>query len=167
MTGITKMTNSITVQTGIGPITLMANEQGLTQIILPGAAQSSQTKGEKIKGEHSVLQTAAQQIKEYTEGKRFTFDLPLSPDGTEFQKRVWRIIKNIPYGQTLSYGEIARKLGDHNKARAVGGAANANPLSLVVPCHRVVGSDGSLTGYAGGLDLKQKLLQFEKSFNKE
>ena len=160
------MMGSATVLTVFGPLTLLADKQGLARIILPDTAQPRQTTGENRAEKHPVLQTAARQIIEYTEERRCTFDLPLSLSGTKFQKQVWEIIKNIPYGQTLSYGDIARKLGDRNKARAVGGAANANPLPLMIPCHRVIGSDGSLTGFAGGLDLKEKLLLLEKSFKK-
>ena len=151
---------STTVQTRFGTITLMADNQGLAQITLPGVTEPRQTENNEIT-KHPVLQSAAQQINEYTEGHRSVFDLPLHPLGTEFQQQVWEIIKNIPYGRTLSYGDIARKLGDLNKARAVGGAANANPLPLVIPCHRVIGADGSLTGFAGGLGLKEKLLRME------
>jgi methylated-DNA-[protein]-cysteine S-methyltransferase len=156
--------DSAIVQTRFGSITLVADEQGLAQIILPDITQSRQTTDEKITGQYPVLHAAARQITEYIEGRRFTFDLPLSLTGTQFQLQVWRIIKNIPYGQTLSYKDIARKLGDPKKARAVGGAANANPLPLVIPCHRVIGADGSLTGFAGGLGLKQKLLQLEQKY---
>lgn len=157
-----KFMAAATVQTRFGPITLMSDDQGLTQIVLPDIAQSRQITDGKITEKYPVLQAAARQITEYTEGRRFTFDLQLSLSGTTFQKQVWGIIKNIPYGQTLSYGDIARKMGNLNKSRAVGGAANANPLPLVIPCHRVIGSDGNLTGFAGGLRLKEKLLQMEQ-----
>lgn len=109
----------------------------------------------------NFLSEAAKQIVEYCEGNRTSFDFPLSIQGTEFQRRVWNIISRIPYGQTMSYGDIAEELGSRNKARAVGGAANANQLPLAIPCHRVVGSNGSLTGFAGGIKLKKLLLELE------
>lgn len=105
---------------------------------------------------------AAAQLAEYFAGTRTTFDLPLDPRGNDFQKRVWAKLRAIPYGETRSYGELARELGDPNLSRAVGTANGRNPISIIVPCHRVVGSDGSLTGYAGGLDRKRFLLALER-----
>ena len=102
------------------------------------------------------------QFEEYLAGERYTFDFPVDLQGTEFQQEVWNILKTIPYGQTVSYLDIALKLGrDHKSAQAIGGAVGSNPLSIVYPCHRVVGSDGSLTGYTGGLDIKIALLNHE------
>ena len=101
------------------------------------------------------------QLLEYFSGARRTFELPLAPEGTAFQLRVWRALCMIPYGETLSYGELARRLGLLNGARAVGLANGANPLPIVVPCHRVIGSDGTLTGFGGGLDIKRSLLALE------
>jgi O-6-methylguanine DNA methyltransferase len=105
---------------------------------------------------------ALYQIIEYLGGKRREFDLPLDVRGTDFQHRVWDAVAAIPYGQTRTYAEVARMIGKPKAVRAVGAANGANPLPLVVPCHRVVGSDGSLTGYGGGLDVKRKLLEMEK-----
>lgn len=105
----------------------------------------------------------ALQIEEFFAGKRQTFDLPLAPQGTAFQKRVWAELLNIPFGETISYGELARRIGNPNASRAVGSANGANPISLVVPCHRVIGANGKLTGYGGGLDLKEKLLTWERA----
>ncbi|HFQ91147.1 MAG TPA: methylated-DNA--[protein]-cysteine S-methyltransferase, partial [Desulfobulbus sp.] len=101
------------------------------------------------------------QIDEYLDGSRKSFQLPLSLHGTAFQLSVWRLLAQIPFGTTRSYGGLARQLGGVGKARAVGRAAHANPLPLVIPCHRLVGADGSLTGFAGGLALKKKLLRHE------
>lgn len=101
------------------------------------------------------------QLRRYFEGTRITFDVPLDAGGTEFQRAVWREVAKIPFGETRSYLEIAEALGDRNLTRAVGAANGANPLAIVVPCHRVVGSDGSLTGYAGGLERKRWLLDHE------
>jgi methylated-DNA-[protein]-cysteine S-methyltransferase len=105
---------------------------------------------------------ASLQLREYALGKRKTFDLNLDPIGTEFQKKVWKAMREIPYGETMTYGDLARAIGSPKAFRAVGGACNRNPIAIVQPCHRVVGSDGKLTGFFGGLALKQKLLDFEK-----
>ena len=104
----------------------------------------------------------AQQIEEFFAGKRQDFDFPLAPEGTTFQKRVWAELLKIPFGQTISYGELARRIGNPAASRAVGRANGTNPISLIVPCHRVIGTNGKLVGYGGGLDLKDKLLTWER-----
>lgn len=110
-----------------------------------------------------VLDVAEKQLVDYFAGERTDFDLPLANDGTEFQKKVWGELRRIPYGETASYGDIARRLGyEPVISRAVGAANGANPLPIVVPCHRVIGADGSLTGYAGGLERKRTLLDLER-----
>lgn len=101
------------------------------------------------------------QLEQYFSRQRRSFDLPLAPRGSEFQQRVWRELTRIPYGETISYGEQARRLGDLSLSRAVGAANGANPIWLVIPCHRVIGADGSLTGYGGGLPVKRWLLEHE------
>jgi O-6-methylguanine DNA methyltransferase len=108
-----------------------------------------------------IVALALDQIAEYLNGTRRQFDLPLDLRGTEFQRRVWAAVAGIPYGQTRTYAQIAQAIGKPLAVRAVGAANGANPLPLVVPCHRVLGSDGSLTGYGGGLDVKRKLLEME------
>jgi methylated-DNA-[protein]-cysteine S-methyltransferase len=109
-----------------------------------------------------LLDRAEQQLSEYFTGERTTFDLPLASEGSEFQKKVWAELQRIPYGETASYGDIARRLGyEPVISRAVGAANGANPIPIIVPCHRVIGSDGSLTGYAGGLERKKTLLDLE------
>ena len=108
-----------------------------------------------------VLEQAVAQLEEYFAGARTEFDLPLEPVGTEFQQQAWQALRRIPYGETISYGEQAVLLGDKNKSRAVGAANGKNPIPIVVPCHRVVGSNGHLTGFAGGLDTKAWLLDHE------
>lgn len=113
-------------------------------------------------GVHGVFREAARQLEEYFAGERTGFDLPLAPVGDAFQLKVWMLLRDIPYGQTRSYGRLAEQLGDRNLARAVGAANGRNPLSVVVPCHRVVGADGNLVGYAGGLDRKRFLLGLEE-----
>lgn len=105
---------------------------------------------------------AVDQLTRYAAGEKITFDLKLDPKGTPFQKKVWKAMCEIPYGQTRSYGDLARTIGSPKAFRAVGGACNRNPISIVQPCHRVVGTNGSLTGFFGGLDLKAKLLHFEQ-----
>lgn len=108
-----------------------------------------------------ILQDAVYQLQEYFEGKRTSFDLTLNPQGTEFQKRVWEALLQIPYGKTISYLELSKKLGDIKAIRAVASANGKNPLWIVIPCHRVIGSNGDLTGYAGGLHRKKWLLEHE------
>jgi methylated-DNA-[protein]-cysteine S-methyltransferase len=105
---------------------------------------------------------AVRQLQAYFAGQLETFDLALSPQGTPFQLAVWRLLCEIPYGQTISYGELARRLGNPNAARAVGLANGSNPIPIVIPCHRVIGSNGKLTGYGGGLPIKEKLLALER-----
>jgi methylated-DNA-[protein]-cysteine S-methyltransferase len=114
-----------------------------------------------------ALEDAVYQLKEYFDGSRTSFDLPLNPDGTEFQKRVWEELIKIPYGTTISYLELSKRLGDVKAIRAVASANGKNPLWIVVPCHRVIGSDGSLTGYAGGLPRKKWLLEHESPIKQQ
>lgn len=109
----------------------------------------------------AVLDQAQQQLEEYFRGERTEFELPLEPEGTEFQKQVWVQLQRIPYGETISYGELARRLGNPNASRAVGAANGRNPISIVIPCHRVIGSNGALTGFGGGLRVKEQLLDLE------
>ncbi len=112
--------------------------------------------------ETPLLKEAARQLKSYFAGELKEFSLPLEPSGTDFMKQVWAALCGIPYGKTATYGEIAERVGRPKAARAVGLANNRNPIPIFIPCHRVIGADGSLTGYAGGLDMKKKLLDLEK-----
>ena len=107
------------------------------------------------------LEEAARQLCEYFSGKRTEFDLPLAPEGTEFQRNVWRRLQDIPYGETISYGELARQVGNPKASRAVGAANGQNPIPIVIPCHRVIGANGKLTGFGGGLPVKEALLALE------
>jgi methylated-DNA-[protein]-cysteine S-methyltransferase len=141
------------VDTPIGPLGLVASERGLSRVLWPGERGAG--------GDETVLAAAATQLREYFAGTRETFDLPLDLDGTAFQRRAWLALAEIPYGETRSYGEQARRLGAPRAARAVGAANGANPLPIVLPCHRLVGADGSLTGFGGGLEVKRWLLQHE------
>jgi methylated-DNA-[protein]-cysteine S-methyltransferase len=112
--------------------------------------------------QHPVLLETERQLAEYFSGKRIDFDLPLQPDGSEFQKKVWRALREIPFGQTRSYRDLAVAVGSSKAARAVGAANSKNPLSIIVPCHRVVSANGSFTGFAGGLETKAALLALER-----
>lgn len=114
--------------------------------------------------ETPLLKRAAEQLFEYLEGRRVSFELPLNAEGTLFQRTVWDALQHIPYGETRSYKEIAKAAGNERACRAVGMANNKNPISIVIPCHRVIGADGRLVGYGGGLDIKTRLLELEKSY---
>ncbi|MDR0420082.1 MAG: methylated-DNA--[protein]-cysteine S-methyltransferase [Prevotellaceae bacterium] len=115
------------------------------------------------KKETDIIKKAASQLKEYFAGKRKTFDFPINPQGSEFQKQVWSALQNIPYGELRTYKQIAEEIGNAKAARAVGMANNKNPLPVIVPCHRVIGSNGKLTGYAYGLKMKEYLINIEKN----
>ncbi|MDI6023226.1 methylated-DNA--[protein]-cysteine S-methyltransferase [Leucobacter sp. UT-8R-CII-1-4] len=152
-------------QTKLGNMLLVARDDALigayfdNQRYLPENAAF----GEQVLGkEDQLLHVSAAQMNEYLEGTRKHFALPLAPEGDEFSQRVWQILLTIPYGETTSYGAIARELGNAAFAQRVGQSVGHNPLSVIVPCHRVMGSDGSLTGYAGGLDRKRALLTLEE-----
>ncbi|WP_018500302.1 methylated-DNA--[protein]-cysteine S-methyltransferase [Parafrankia discariae] len=129
--------------------------------VVPGTAVSGTAAGSAVPG-GAVLQDAADQLAEYFAGRRTSFDLPLNPTGTDFQRKVWKALCDIPYAETISYGELAHRLGQPGASRAVGLANGRNPISIIVPCHRVIGANGSLTGYGGGLERKRHLLAFEQ-----
>lgn len=122
----------------------------------------SELKLDGIEENSDVLKKTAGQLQEYFDGKRKSFNLPLNPRGTDFQKRVWKALIEIPYGEVQTYGEIAKKVDSPKGFRAVGMACNRNPIMIIIPCHRVIGANGSLTGYAGGLHVKEYLLSVEK-----
>lgn len=148
------------VSSPIGPLLLVADEAGLRRI-------------EFVQGRHparpdpaweenpKALDATARQLREYFAAKLTDFDLPLAPEGTLFQKKVWKALCHIPYGETISYGELARRIGNPQASRAVGLANGSNPIPIIIPCHRVIGSNGKLTGYGGGLPIKEKLLALE------
>lgn len=118
--------------------------------------------------ETPLIKKASVQLSDYLEGKRKVFDVPLSLEGTEFQKAVWKALKEIPYGETRSYRQIAERIGNPKACRAVGMANNRNPVAIIVPCHRVIGADGKLVGYGGGIDIKENLLALERrAFRKQ
>lgn len=145
--------------TPVGEIRLAEEDGALVALRLPGEAAPE---GE-IR-ETPLLLEAAAQILAYFDGKRASFDLPLRPDGTAFRRAVWGALQKIPAGETRSYGDIARAVGKPGAARAVGSANHANPLPILIPCHRVIGANGTMVGYGGGLPLKEKLLALEVRF---
>ncbi len=140
----------------IGDLQLYSDGRHVVKIGFPSEAVHAAQEGDD-----AVLATCASQLREYFDGSRRQFRLPLAPAGTEFQLSVWRALADIPYGETRSYSDVARAIGKPRAVRAVGAANGRNPLPIVVPCHRVIGSDGSLTGFAGGLAVKTCLLELE------
>lgn len=151
------------LKTKIGIIYLLASEENLTGILWTKQNIPLTTKLSLDNKAHRILSTASIQIEEYLAGQRTTFSLPFQMNGTPFQKRVWEELLKVPYGKTLSYKELAKKVGSPNAVRAVGTANGKNLFSLIVPCHRIIASDGTLAGYAGGISIKEKLLALEKS----
>ena len=143
------------ISTPLGSAKLEGDENGLNRVTV---LEQDEPESKIIP---DVLIDAAYQLNEYFEGKRRNFDLLLNPEGTEFQKKVWSLLSEIPYGKTVSYLELSKRLGDVKAIRAVASANGKNPLWIIIPCHRVIGSDGSLTGYAGGLHRKKWLLNHE------
>jgi methylated-DNA-[protein]-cysteine S-methyltransferase len=148
----------LTTESPVGPLHLFASEEGLTGCYcnthrddLPKAESDA----------HPLLTQAAGQLAEYFAGQRTNFDLPLAPTGTPFQRAVWERLRSIPYGMTMTYGELAAQMGDAKLSRAVGAANGANPVGIIVPCHRVIAANGHLTGYAGGIEVKRFLLDLE------
>jgi methylated-DNA-[protein]-cysteine S-methyltransferase len=150
------------VDSPVGDLLVVAEDQALIGLYFAHRHRGRPAQEEFGERDDAGFQAAGQQLKEYFAGRRRTFDLPLAARGNEFQRRVWDLIAAIPYGQTRTYGDLAGDLGDRSMAQAVGSAVGANPLSLLVACHRVMGAGGSLTGYAGGLDRKRFLLDLEE-----
>jgi len=144
----------MTIETQFGPIQAVVNADGALTELKFGPAKGN--------GNGAGNPAVARQLGEFFAGKRKTFDLPLAPEGSDFQKQVWAELVRIPYGETISYAELAKRMGRDGAARAVGRANATNPIAIVVPCHRVIGADGSLTGYAYGVELKRSLLDFER-----
>ncbi|NYI07673.1 methylated-DNA--[protein]-cysteine S-methyltransferase [Allostreptomyces psammosilenae] len=149
------------IDSPVGPLTLVATDGVLSALYMTDQRHRPEqetfgTPDDEAFGE------VIRQLGEYFAGERTTFDLPLALHGTEFQRRVWAGLQEIPYGETISYGELADRIGRPGASRAVGLANGKNPVGIIVPCHRVIGSNGSLTGYGGGLDRKRHLLDFER-----
>ena len=152
------------IDSPIGALKLLASDKGLCAVLFDGGERSKLYYDGAIEQSdtHPVLERAHKQLSEYFTGKRKDFDVKLDMRGTVFQQKAWHELQKIPYGQTISYGEQARRVGDVKKARAVGMANGRNPLAIIVPCHRVIGASGSLVGFGGGLKTKQYLLEIER-----
>ena len=166
MTPMTRMTCVMRYETfydsPLGRMLLVANGEALTGVYFSLQKYFPQDGDVRLDGDGvSVLDAAKQQLDEYFHDGRRQFELDLAPEGTPFQQRVWEALCRIPFGETRSYGDLARALGDTNKSRAVGAANGRNPITIIVPCHRVIGADGTLTGYASGLERKLALLSLE------
>ncbi|HXT95860.1 MAG TPA: methylated-DNA--[protein]-cysteine S-methyltransferase [Polyangia bacterium] len=144
----------------VGPLTLLGAGDDLIGLYFDDDPNGAAARRGAVRDDRR-LRAAVAQLDEYFAGRRTRFDLSLAPRGTAFRQEVWRALRRIPYGQTSSYGEIARAIGKPAASRAVGGANHHNPIAIVIPCHRVVGADGSMTGYGGGLDRKELLLALE------
>jgi methylated-DNA-[protein]-cysteine S-methyltransferase len=150
---------SCVIESPVGPLLLVARDGALAQLWMTPFAMPDGEPAEAA--DTAVLDAAERQLGQYFDGRLTAFDVPLSLDGTDFQRSVWGKLVRIPFGERISYGELARRVGRPGSARAVGLANGRNPVSIIVPCHRVVGSDGTLTGYGGGLDRKAWLLDHE------
>ncbi len=148
-------------ETPVGTITLAEREEALTHLEFGKRAFEAEI------AETPFLKNVGEQLKAYFAGRLKDFSVSLAPEGTAFQKKVWEALRRIPYGETVSYGEIAAEAGNPKACRAVGMANNRNPISIIVPCHRVIGADGSLVGYGGGLDIKRRLLALEDRYKNE
>jgi len=163
---ITTSTRHVVIDSPIGPLTLVRDDDGLTGLYYPGhwTRPDQTTFGPRVEpSDDHGFDEAIVQLREYFAGERQEFDLPLNPLGGERARQVWQLLTEIPYGQTTSYGALADQTGSGVDARDIGGFVGANPLSIFIPCHRVVGSNGKLTGYAGGLDRKRYLLELENA----
>lgn len=150
--------NTFSYKSNVGEIWIVENGTAITKLYFP---EEKQPQGIVVQ-ETQLLKRAGEQLVDYLAGKRKTFDLPLAPKGTEFQQHVWKALQEIPYGETRSYGDIAKRIDNPKAYRAVGMSNNKNPLPIFIPCHRVIGTNGKLVGYAGGLAIKEYLLKLEK-----
>lgn len=153
------------IQSSIGSIFLVASKKGLQGVFLEKQPVHLSKSLKEKNAVTNILADAAKQLEEYFAGKRTDFDLPFDIAGTPFQKQVWKALSKIPYGKTVSYRDIAKKINNPKAVRAVGSANGKNPLCIIVPCHRVIAADGTLGGYSGGLDIKTKLLALENKHN--
>jgi len=157
---MTSHASCATLDTPIGAIHLAATREGLTHAVYP-TRDHGWPEGDGSAEAAQIVSETARQLRQFFAGERRDFDLPLAPAGAEFQLATWRALRTIPFGETISYAELAARVGRPNAARAVGAANGANPISVIVPCHRVIGKNGTLTGYAGGLTAKGTLLDLE------
>jgi len=149
------------LETPVGALLIAGDAEAVRSITFPRRGRAAKPEPEWQETPRGPVSDAVRQLREYFAGKRADFDLPLAPAGTAFQRAVWRQLQGIPYGETISYGELARRVGNPKASRAVGSANGANPLPIVIPCHRVIAGDGSLGGFGGGLPAKQTLLALE------
>lgn len=155
----------VVMESPVGPLTVVVTDGALSGLYMEMQRHRPSEEKFGVRAENPDAEpfaTIAAQLKAYFAGERTTFDVPLKLDGTPFQRRVWDALQTIPYGETVSYGELAKEIGSPSASRAVGLANGRNPVGIVVPCHRVVGSGGGLTGYGGGLERKRYLLDFER-----
>jgi methylated-DNA-[protein]-cysteine S-methyltransferase len=153
-----------TVMTPLGPLVLATDGDALTGAWFDGQRyQPPMDSGWQQRADLPILRRSVAELAEYFAGRRTRFDLPLAPSGTPFQRVVWEAIASVPYGETIAYNALAARVGRPECIRAAGAATGRNPLSIVIPCHRIVGADGTLTGYAGGLDRKRALLALERA----
>lgn len=154
------------METPIGVLTLIASDKGIVRILFEKEKVGEvalRTEVPPAEADDEVLGTAVSQLEEYFAGTRRRFDLPLDLDGTEFQRQAWLALADVPYGETTTYKQQAERIGRPGAFRAVGAANGRNPVPIVLPCHRIIGADGSLTGFGGGLDVKQRLLDHERA----
>lgn len=149
------------LETPIGILLIAGDEEAVRRIEFPRHGKPARPEGSWVESSRGTVAEAARQLREYFAGEREQFELPLAPEGTEFQRAVWRRLQEIPYGETVSYGEVAKCIGNPKASRAVGAANGQNPIPIVIPCHRVVGANGKLTGFGGGLPVKEALLALE------
>ena len=149
------------LETPIGTLLIAGDAAVVCRIAFPQRGRAAKPEPEWQESQRGPVGEVVRQLREYFAGQRAEFDLPLAPEGTVFQRSVWRQLQEIPYGETISYGELARRVGNPKASRAVGSANGANPLPIVIPCHRVIAGDGSLGGFGGGLPTKQTLLELE------
>jgi methylated-DNA-[protein]-cysteine S-methyltransferase len=157
-----ELVNYMWMESPVGRLLLAADEVGLRYLMFADGRDRAEPRLE-WREDSAALHEVMEQLRAWFAGELRDFDLKLAPEGPEFHKRVWRELCNIPYGETISYGELARRVGSPNASRAVGRANGANPIAIIIPCHRVIGSNGKLTGYGGGLPRKEFLLGLERS----
>jgi methylated-DNA-[protein]-cysteine S-methyltransferase len=158
---MTNQNQFATMNTPIGPLLIAENSSGISAIIFNADSFTIPNSWNHVKHLSFEVMT---QLQQYFNGERYEFDLPLAPEGTPFQLEVWGALEKIPYGETISYLDLAKRIGKPAAVRAVGAANGANPLPIVIPCHRVIGNNGKLTGYGGGLEKKQYLLSMESLY---
>jgi len=157
------MKNLCYINSPVGSLGIIEDKRKIAGIFFKNGKKAPKPGADLIMGETPLIRKTAAQLEEYFNGKRKTFDVPLFLEGSVFQLNIWKVLQKIPYGETRSYKEVASMAGNAKACRAAGMANNRNPIAIVVPCHRVIGADGSLTGYGGGLEKKRYLLELEGS----